>query len=318
MEKVNHSSNTALKIISLLLAIILWVYVTYQDTTDRTHWFNDVPITVIGSDVLSESGFYVTGTSRTSIDVKLRGNRTDLSRVDIDDITVIMDVSDISREGDTALICEVRDVPNNIEVVSTRNGTVTVSAEEIITDIYPIEVRIVGTPADGYSVFDTSLSSNEVTVRGSKTIVSTIAYVATKSVSINDASQGGNVSVGLTAYDAEGNSISGVTFEPSTVEVSYNVLREKTVPLKISLTKIPINKDIFYSPNTIKIYGSADALSAVDTITSAPLDVSQAEDGDVLSAALNIPAGVRLTTDDSAIDITVSVEELKQEVGFDE
>lgn len=317
MEKVKKSSNTALKIISLLLAVILWTYVTYQDNTERTHWFKDVPITVVGSEALSETGFYVTGTSRTSIDVKLRGNRADLSRVNIDDITVVMDVSGLSREGDTAVICEVKSVPNNIEVVSTRNGTVTVSAEEIITDIYPISVRVVGSPASGYSVFDTSLSSNEVTVRGPKTIVSTIASVATKSVSIDGANQSGVVSVGLTAYDSEGNSLSGVTFDPSTVEVSYNVLREKTVPLRISLTKIPINKDITYSPGTIKIYGSADDLAAVELITSAPLDVSQAEDGDVLSVGLNIPTGVRLTTDDSAIEVTVSVNELENE-GHDE
>ncbi len=310
MEKMKKGSNIPLKIFSLVLAFVLWSYVAYQDETVRTTWVKDVPITVVGSDSLSEAGYYVTGTSRTSIDVKLMGNRTALSRVKSDDITVVLDVSDIRREGETAVICEVTAAPNNIDVVSTRHGTVTVSAEEIITDIYPISARIVGSPAEGYSIFDPSLSYSEVSVRGPKSVISLISSVATKSVSVSGVTQSGSVAVGLTAYDAEGNSLSGVTFEPSTVDVAYSILREKTVPLKISLTNIPIDKNVSYSPTSIKVYGSADALSTVDTVTSAPLDVSGAENGDVLSASLNVPSGVRLQTEDNAIEVTVSVEKL--------
>ncbi len=314
MEKVKRKgSNTTPKIVSLLLAIALWAFVAYQDDTERTSWFRDIPITVIGSDALSEAGYYVTGTGRTSIDVKLRGSRNALSRVETDDIKVTLDVSDIHREGDTAVVCEVNAEPNNIDVVSTRYGTVTVSAEEIVTDTYPISVRVVGSPAEGYSVFDTVLSNNEITVRGPKSIASTIASVTTKSVSVSGVTQSGSVSVGLTAYDAEGNSISGVTFVPSTVEVSYNVLREKTVPLKISLTGIPYDKDITYSPTTIKVYGSADALAGTDVLTSAPLDVSSAEDGDILSVTLNVPEGLRLQNEGNAVEITVNVKKLKND-----
>lgn len=313
MEKVKKSSNTVLKIGSLLLAIILWAYVAYQDETVRTLWLKDIPITVVGTDALSEAGFYVTGTSRTSIDVKLRGNRTALSHVETDDLTVTLDVSDIRREGETAVICEVTAAPNNIDVVSTRHGTVTVSAEEIITDIYPLSARIVGSPAEGYSVFDPTLSYSEIAVRGPKSVVSSVASVTTKSVSVNGVTQSGSVSIGLTAYDAEGNSLSGVTFEPATVDVSYSILREKTVPLKISLTNIPIDSEVTYSPTTIKIYGSADALAGVDGVTSAPLDVSRAEDGSVLSVSINVPDGVRLQAQDNAVEVTVSVNKLENE-----
>lgn len=308
MEKIKRHSNTALKIMSFIMAIVLWAYVAYKDNPEVSHWVRNVPITVIGSEALSDAGFYVTGTSRTSVDVKLKGDRTTISRIRLSDISAVVDVSQIKREGDTALICDVSVNSGNIEVAS-RDITVTVSSEAIITDTYPISIRMVGSPADGYSVFDTGLSYNEVSVRGTKSVISTIASVSTKSVSVNDATLGGTVSVGLTAYDAEGNSISGVTFEPSTVDVIYTVLREKTVPLKISLTKVPADKEISYSPGTIKIYGFADALAPVDSIISVPLDVSGAKDGDVYNARLYVPNGVRLLNEDSTVDITVSVEE---------
>ncbi len=318
MEKVNGSSNTFLKIGSLILAIALWAYVAYQDTSNISHWFNDIPITIVGADELSAAGYYVTGTNRNSIDVKLRGDRIALSHIKAGDISVLMDVSGIRMEGETAVICDVSVDSNKVEVVSSRHGTVTVSAEEIITDTYPLSIKMVGSPADGYSVFDTTLSSggnvlSEITVRGAKSVVRSVASVSTKSVSVEGSQTGNKVAVGLTAYDAEGNSVTGVSFEPSTVDVTYTVLREKTVPLNIALTKVPVEKEIDYSPKTVKVYGSADVLSRIESISSLPLDVSEAADGDSYSAQLVLPDGARLSTNDSAVDIKVSVELLKNE-----
>ena len=134
MEKITRHSNTVLKIVSFILAIVLWAYVAYMDNPDISHWVRDVPITVVGSEALSEAWFFVTGTNRTSIDVKLRGDRTALSKLELSDISVVLDVSEISREGDTAVICDISVNSSRVEVVSSKNATVTVSAEEIITD----------------------------------------------------------------------------------------------------------------------------------------------------------------------------------------
>ncbi len=318
MEKITGNSNTAFKILSVVFAVILWAYVAYQENPEITHWVKNVPITVVGTEKLAESGFSLTGTSRNAVDVKLKGDRLEMSKITADDILVNLDVSGIKNKGDTAVVCSVTVNHKNIDVDSARHNTVTVFTEEIVTDTYPITTTVVGTPAAGYMVFDVTASSVEVNVQGAESVISSIHHVSTKSISVNGVNSGSTVSVGMTAYDEDGKAVSGVTFDPAVVEVSYTVYKEKTVPLKISLSRIPIDKEITISPSSIKIYGDADALANVGEIISAPLDVSTANDGDAFSVQLLVPDGVLLSGGETTAEITVNVKDLEENNANDE
>ncbi len=316
MEKIKKHSNTALKIISLILAIVLWAYVAYQDSPDISHWFDNIPITEIGMDELDASDYHVMSTDHKTIRVKLRGDRTALSKIEPDDINVQLDVSGIRQEGSVPVRLKVTVDSANVSVVSFKPDVVSVTTEKMMTDVIPIELNLVGSPEAGYGIFDKTLSYNgnpikEAAVRGAKSVISSLASVSTRSVSVQGSQKDGVVSVGLMAYNTDGQVVSGVTFEPSSVDVGYTVLKEKSVSLNVALTNIPINKDVTYSPTTIKVYGSEDVLSGIESISSQqPLDVSGAKNGDKYSVQLSLPAGARLITDSSITDITVSVNSL--------
>lgn len=319
MEKIVKDSRTVYKIISVLIAVILWAYVAFQENTEMTWWVKNVPITVIGTETLDQNGYYITDTDRSTIDVKLKGDRSSVAKITAADITVLLDVSAVIAAGNTTLSCDVSVDKKNVDVSDTRKNSIVVTAEKITTDIYPVSINIVGAPAKGYSVFEPSTNPTEVTVRGAESIVSTIASVSTKSVSVNGVSSGNSVTVGLTAFDDEGKAVSGVTFDPASVEVSYTVLKEKSVSLFVPLIKSPPGKRVTYEPQTVKIYAAPDDLAAVSEVRTDAVDVSLLEDGDSLSLSMSLPSGVYASEQGGDIvEVTFKIEDIEAEGSNDE
>ncbi len=289
MEKIEKKSTV---IISLLIAVGLWAYVAYQDNPEMTRWIRNVPITVVGTEILDQNGFSVIDADSTTVDVKLKGERIALTKVDVSDISAILDVSSIAAAGTSTLSCDVSVNKKNVDISDTKKNSITVTAEKIITDIYPVSTNIVGTPAKGYSLFEPSSSPTEVTVRGAESIINRIASVSTKSVSVNGVSSSNSATVGLTAFNEDGTALSGVTFDPASVEVSYTVLKEKSVSLSVPLSKLPPDKKITYEPQTVLVYGYPEALASLSEVRTETVDASLLSDGSTLNLSLSLPYGI--------------------------
>lgn len=319
MEKIVKNSSTVYKIISVLIAVILWAYVAFQENTEMTWWVRNVPITIVGTEILDQNGYYITETDQSTIDVKIKGERSVLAKVTAADITAILDVSTVIAAGSTTLSCDVSVDKKNVDISDTRKNSIVVTAEKITTDIYPVSTNIVGAPAKGYGIFEPSTNPTEVTVRGSESIVGSIASVSTKSVSVSGVSSSNSVTVGLTAFDADGKAVSGVTFEPASVEVSYTVLKEKSVSLVVPLIKVPYGKKVTYEPQTVKIYAAPEDIASVTEVRTEAVDVSLLEDGGKLSLSLSLPYGVYASEQGGDIvAVTFKIEDIEAEVSNDE
>lgn len=316
MEKITKN-KTLYKVLSLLIAIVLWIYVSYQEMPDSSRWLRDVPITIVGADALDQNGLYVLETDRATVDVKLEGPRADLPKVVEGDITVRLDVSAIEAAGTTSLTCDISVNKKNIDVASARHNSITVTTEKITTDLFPVSIDISGTPAAGYMVFEPSVYPTEVTVRGAESLVNSVASISTKSVSTSRATRSNTVNVGLTAFDANGKAISGLTFEPSSVEVSYTVLREKSVSLNVPLRNVPVEKRVTYDPQTVKIYGDVETLANITEISCDAVDVHVLSDGETLSLTLSLPGGV-YAEGGELIDVTFNITDIALPADGDE
>lgn len=306
MEKIKDNSATLYKVLSVLIAVVLWAIVAYQEDIEMTRWIKNVPVTVVGTEELDKNGYAVTDIDKTTIDVKIKGERIPLSKITAKDITARLDISSVSTAGRATLSCDISIDKKNLDVSDSRKNSFVVTTEKIVTDIYPVMVNIVGTPAKNYAVFDAAASPAEITVRGPQSVVSAVSYVSTKSISISGINTSSSVNAGLTAFDEEGKALSGLTFEPASVEVSYNVLREKTVSLVMVPDQLVFGKKITYQPQTVKIYGEADVLSDITEIRTLPVSVAKINDGDTVDATLSLPEGV--LAENEIIPITFGVE----------
>ena len=92
VEEVSPKKNKLGSIISiifcLLIAVVIWLFVMENDTTEYTREFNDVYVNLYGSD-----GYEISGD--LYVDVVLVGVNKDLADVEKDDINVVLDIEKI-------------------------------------------------------------------------------------------------------------------------------------------------------------------------------------------------------------------------------
>jgi YbbR domain-containing protein len=182
-----------------------------------------------------------------------------------------------------------------------------------------IYVETVGTPADGYMVYDAKTTHNRMTVSGGKSIVERIDK-AVALVDISGATGDIITYVDLVLYDHNGVAISSeklsmnVEYEQATV----NIFPTKTVPVRYEIAGTPAEGyvatgNVTYETESITIMGRPATLSSVSEILvkGESVSVEGAEGTVTLNLDLDnyLPTGIfRGNRDSSNGRITVEVE----------
>ena len=88
-------NNLSLKIISVVVAIILWLYAVSELNPETTKTFNDIPIEIINMNVLNEKNLTLAENPEQIITVRIRGLANDIRKVNISNLKAVLDLSEI-------------------------------------------------------------------------------------------------------------------------------------------------------------------------------------------------------------------------------
>ena len=86
-------------LLSICCAFCLWLYVITVVSPGSTDTYYNIPIVWEGESTLNANGLMVTAVSSNTVNLKLSGNRSDLSRVNSSNITIKADLSGIQEPG---------------------------------------------------------------------------------------------------------------------------------------------------------------------------------------------------------------------------
>ena len=114
-----HDAEKNRKIIqivcSILVALGVWLYVGEEKTVSVTTQVHDLPVEFAGEDTtLAEKGLMLLSGYDTTVDLKLKGPRMVLWKLDKDEIRIVADTSPIQDTGVQSLEYQVV-YPNNIQ-----------------------------------------------------------------------------------------------------------------------------------------------------------------------------------------------------------
>lgn len=153
-------ANLPLKVISLLVAVVLWLAVSGQSTVERNIRvpleYQNVP-----------AGMEIVGDPPGSVDVRLRGSSGNLARVVQGDVVAALDLTN-ARPGTRIFnlhASEVR-VPFGVQVVQVTPPTVSLEFEFSGQKVVPVSPVIEGDPETGYVVGRITTSPATVQVIG--------------------------------------------------------------------------------------------------------------------------------------------------------
>jgi YbbR domain-containing protein len=165
------------KLLSLAIALVLWLVVTGQNEPVTAHV--NVQLNFIRPQTLEMSN----DPPRT-VDVMLTGSRSKLDDLTALDLVATVDLSDqqpgerVLRLADKAVIS----LPQGVKVDGFQPSAIPIRLEPIIERQIAVEAKLEGKPPDGYQVYAVRPSRTAVTVRGPESRVNSLQKLQTESI----------------------------------------------------------------------------------------------------------------------------------------
>jgi YbbR domain-containing protein len=167
----------SLKLLSLAIAIVLWLLVTGQNQPVTAHV--NVQLNFIRPPSLE-----ISNDPPRTVDVMLTGSRNKLDDLTSLDLVATVDISD-QRSGERVLrLADKAQIvlPQGIKVDGFQPSAIPIRLEEILERQVEVEPKLEGKPADGFEVYSVYPSKGSVAVRGPASRVSALQKVATESI----------------------------------------------------------------------------------------------------------------------------------------
>jgi YbbR domain-containing protein len=257
--------NWMLKILAILLAWILWLFI--QGEPSRTPTMVTAPVKV-----QVPEGMEISSGLPSTVQVTIRGTAQSL--------TCNIDLKD-AKEGENkiTLTRDNIEAPNRlgIEVTQVNPSQITLMLEKTISKMVPITVPVQGEVADGYEIYEKIPSPSVVEITGPRSYIKPVEEVSTDVIDVSDLDQNFKIPVSLNFKD--GTIRSSIT-DPIWVEIRVGPRRKEfyvnNVPLVIkdeSYTATPQQVDIhIMAPENLQPELVPDNFSA--TILTQNLDKS--------------------------------------------
>ena len=259
MEKIIHDKRV-LKILCVVLATILWFFVSYQENPSMTKTVKNVPISIVGEQALKENGLSVYSVSQQSVNVKVTSKRLSLARMTNKTLSASINVSSIKESGKhiipatDSIVSSPSSANSGVSSSASyyvKGADITVIVEPLMKGSFPVELSFAPSPNTSLVLRTGTVSPDNVTVKAPKSIINEIASIKTAEVVPDGKST--EQSVNLVAYAKNGKILEGIEFEPAQVKVSYSLYDTKTLPIVLKTASGDLQ--LLPSKYTVEVYG---------------------------------------------------------------
>jgi len=290
-------SNFYLKILSVIIAILLWFFVIGKSKNemglDATLEFKGIPQNVT-----------IVNNIPTTIHVRLKGSSTLLRPLTEKRPLFTIDLSNV-KMGENVILLEKKDlknIPLGVEVIDISPVTITVILDKLIERHLPVLLKTTGTLPRGYQLSETKIEPEKVLARGTKSYLQEIDVIFTNPVNLNTIKGNATREVTL-SFDPKRLKF----IDPLTVKVFINISEERTQRsikgIRINFINKPATiKRISYSNYFVDLLVNSPQNMLVDEIRHgtkvvvdlAPLNTIPQENTATLPIEINLPDGAKI------------------------
>ncbi|MGE5390928.1 MAG: YbbR-like domain-containing protein [Deltaproteobacteria bacterium] len=262
MAGTSRKNNIGLKIISVVLALLLWAYIANENQGSASQHTAGVSLryTNLGD------GLVVSGPERVA--VKLWGSFRETGAV-----VAYVDLRGLG-EGTYQLPVQVKTVKGAM-FASVQPDKVEVVLKRTTRHEFKIGYRVVQSPPEGYQLLDVVFIPDRCLVTGDDASVKRVDQVIS-SLQLGNTRESTTSRVKLAAVDANGSIIGkGIRITPAQLEV-YVAIAPRQSTKKVDVKPVLQGKlpdgyqlqDVLVTPTNVTLRGSEEALVATDEITA--------------------------------------------------
>lgn len=301
------SNKNVLRIVSLIIAICLWVYVMGEVNPETKAKIGDIAVGYTNTEVLNDMGLAIAEKDQLLINATIKGKRSDVNDIKKKGLTAYVDVADC-EEGKNTVNIQIN-LPEGIrlENISKENAEITV--EKLVSETKAVEINFtdVSQENDETTPWITSYTPEEIIVSGAESSVAAIEFVE----GIVDASEvteeSTNVEVVLTPMGKDGKNIAGVDMSYEIAYADVQLLYLKEVGANIDAVNLQPGIEIeeLVPAEEITIVGTKETLKNINSL-DAELDMTGVTSSGTVNMNINLPEGVYLyNTDSQAVKVVL-------------
>ena len=321
MKKIKDSflSHIWLKILSLIMAAVIWFVVMNVEDSKIIRTIQNVPVEMLNEETILESGGVYDVTEGETVDVLVNGPRSVVENMEASDIRATADLSHLSVTNSTTISLEPAGTISarkaSLLTLTPVDEYVTLSIEEETEKSIPIKVITTGNVKTGYALGNPAPTPNMITVKGPDSVLSNIVE-ARAVVDVTNAESDIAEKVKIGCIDGYGTAIEkdNVTLSAEEATVTIPVYKTKTIPVYVNVTGTPKDgygvRDINFEPSTIIISGENEKLAEIKSVEIS--DVNVADASEVIEKNVDIseylPQDVFLADSTTEIAVSVNIE----------
>ena len=318
--------NISLALLSVALAVTLWVFVTDRENPTEVQTFNG---SIAVKFVNAPNGLDVANASETTVRLRIEAPKNELSKLRPGDFEATVNLGGFPS-GQVTVPVDATSTNSRVHVIEVVPPRIDVTLESVRTKDVPVKVSLVGSPQQGFTASGETAQPSTATVSGPESLVALVDSVAAAVFLTGVHADVNEDRIDLKPRDARGGEISRVKVSPGVARVSVNIVqREFTRTFVVSPTiagqpaagynVTGVNAD----PGIVSVTGTLDVLQSIDSvrgIATEEISIADARGDVVRTANLVLPAGTRRQgpagTAATALRVTVSIRPAKGEQTF--
>jgi YbbR domain-containing protein len=294
---------------SLVLALLLWGWVTTSQDPERTKSFGNI---AIQAEELN-GDLEVSMSSLPTALVTVRGPESVIDDIAANQITAHLNLSNIHDPGTYTVPVNVS-VPDAVWSHSVIPSQLSIEVERTMTKQFRLQVQLQGTGNNpSRQVHVEPKNASEVTLRGPESDVKRVDKVVLR-VDATNQTRSYTAEFTPVAIDSTGQEIPEVTITPSSVTAAVEIsARGKSVAVISQLVGDPaqgyevVDRQVI--PSTVLVDGPQDSLNDLIAIQTEPIDITGVAGNIRRHVRLTgIPDGIQLIDPaDGFVDVVVQV-----------
>ena len=276
--------DLALKIIAVITAFIIWVFVTNSNNPVRSITISNVPINLINEESIADIGKVVEPIGSDTVTLKVTERRSILNRLNRSNFNVEADLETINEMDSVPLTVTCDNPAVTWDEVSISPSSLKVNVEDKVEQTFAVSVVASGEVAPGYAVGKTDIQEGKtILIAGPASLINIIGQVNAP-ISVSGLREDSDLPSILRVYDKNGSELtesqmnrlefktsSGDVIEDYTVIVSISLWQLRSnIPLRVEASGVPADgyrvESITAIPSTVTLAGTAEAFEKIGSV----------------------------------------------------
>jgi len=289
-------NKTFTKIISVVIALVLWVYVVGEINPTVTKTLDNIPVKLLNTENHASKGLVALNATDMSVSLTVEGKRADILSLNSSNVLVTADLFGYYGLGENYINVNV-ELPNGIALVESKPSKIKVIIDELVTESKPVKINYTGTLKDGIEPGQRTVKPESVEIYGARSIADTVLYIGADVDTSKLSNESTTLKIKALPYNGSGEVVNNIKLADDTIQVTTKLMSTKVVQLSVGvigqespdlqITSLDI-------PKTVKIRGEQKVVDLIEGVSAKEIDLNNYKASAEIPLEVFLPEGVEL------------------------